>query len=697
MKKNINKKTLILLLNFILTIIIAFINHLNENNNKFHLNCKRRYNLTRFISNKWIVITTINSPSKTIFNLLKISNDWKIVVVGDKKTNDKKWRIFRTSNKLIYLSLNDQFKLCYHITKYIPLNSYSRKNIGYLYAIENGAKEIYEIDDNINILNDCILFNNIIYDRITYFNNNNSFMINPYSYFGHKDLWPRGFRLRDIGKDFNNKFFNVGSNQINLKPLIYQGLINVEPDIDSMLYQTRVNKNNKININFTNNDPLIYLPGNYVPINSKNTKYLYKAFPFLLLPISLNQKISDILRGYLIQRCIWGYNGTIFFYTSSSIIRNRNNYHYNNFIDEKDLYFKLDNLLETLNLEINKEYKNPTIFLLNIIKKLVIKKYLNTNDLLLYKSFLKDLNVIGFTYDDNFSNIINYNEKYYINITSHCYINQPIEQQIFLKNNLHKLKLLYHNNYKKRYDDILLIINYNYPFLTKINNYIFQLYKKSFPHIIFLSPSNISTINLISCLESYRGYYMYICFKKIYQKYPNMKGYLLLNDDIFLKIWELENYDFNIPWFNKFAIKFKKERIFKNSIFKTKKFLNHKFEWKNNLIQFLGEFLIPKAKADFLYFPNLIFLKMIKLIEEMYKMKIFLEIAIPTAFAIMLLPKYYSLNNKFLKGIERKANNPIIKLKKFYYATAIHPIKFLDNNNRKEVIKYIYFINGKDF
>jgi len=40
-------------------------------------------------------------------------------------------------------------KLGYNITKYIPFNSYSRKNIGYLYAIQHGAREIFETDDNI--------------------------------------------------------------------------------------------------------------------------------------------------------------------------------------------------------------------------------------------------------------------------------------------------------------------------------------------------------------------------------------------------------------------------------------------------------------------------------------------------------------------------------------------------------------------
>ena len=105
--------------------------------------------MTKFFSDKWVVMTTINPPKPIINKLLKLLKEWKILVIGDNKTNNEKWRIFNDSNSLIYLSLNDQLNLNYQTLKYTPLNSYYRKNIGYLYCIEHGAKEIYEIDDNI--------------------------------------------------------------------------------------------------------------------------------------------------------------------------------------------------------------------------------------------------------------------------------------------------------------------------------------------------------------------------------------------------------------------------------------------------------------------------------------------------------------------------------------------------------------------
>ena len=58
----------------------------------------------------------------------------------------------------------------------------------------------------------------------------------------------------------------MNSNQLKLNPLIYQGLINGFPDVDSIYLQTKI-LDNKINIIFANNDPLLYFPGNYIPIN----------------------------------------------------------------------------------------------------------------------------------------------------------------------------------------------------------------------------------------------------------------------------------------------------------------------------------------------------------------------------------------------------------------------------------------------
>jgi hypothetical protein len=66
---------------------------------------------------------------------------WCLLVVFDKKTPTN-W----SYKNAFTLSLKDQTSLAekYSIIDMIPYNSYTRKMIGYLFAINNGAKYIYE-------------------------------------------------------------------------------------------------------------------------------------------------------------------------------------------------------------------------------------------------------------------------------------------------------------------------------------------------------------------------------------------------------------------------------------------------------------------------------------------------------------------------------------------------------------------------
>ena len=324
-------------------------------------------------SPKWIVITTINPPNQYTDVLLSNAPDpWKIVVIGDIKTNNASWEIFKNSSKLVYLSIEDQLKLNYNINKYIPLNSYSRKNIGYLFAIQHGAKEIYETDDNIYMFGESLL-NRYIDKYVYYAENNNSLMINPYNFYGKPTIWPRGFKIKDIEKDVNTKFYRVVSRRTELNLLIFQGLLNINPDVDSIFSYTRLKKDNSMNEIFYSFGCLMYLPGNFVPINSKNTRYLYDIFPCLALPITVSKRVSDIWRGYIMQRYAWIYNGTVLY--NSPCANNQREYHNDSLdlIKEKDLFFKLEDLLNSLNIDVNEKINHPNEFLIYLIELLIDK------------------------------------------------------------------------------------------------------------------------------------------------------------------------------------------------------------------------------------------------------------------------------------------------------------------------------------
>ena len=61
-----------------------------------------------------------------------------------------------------------------------------------------------------------------------------------------------------------------------MKPLIFQGLININPDLDDIFYLTRKKFNNSFIFKSISSYPLFYFPNNYVPINSKNNLNLIK-------------------------------------------------------------------------------------------------------------------------------------------------------------------------------------------------------------------------------------------------------------------------------------------------------------------------------------------------------------------------------------------------------------------------------------
>ena len=83
------------------------------------------------MSSKWIVITTINPPGKSVEKVGRLceSGEWRAVVVGDTRTPPD-WR----SPHVEFLSVDAQRDEFGAYADQIPYRHYSRKNLGYLYA-----------------------------------------------------------------------------------------------------------------------------------------------------------------------------------------------------------------------------------------------------------------------------------------------------------------------------------------------------------------------------------------------------------------------------------------------------------------------------------------------------------------------------------------------------------------------------------
>lgn len=394
---------------------------------------------------------------------------------------------------------------------------------------------------------------------------------------------------------------------------------------------------------------------------------------------------------------LWGYNGTIIYHSSKMYKNKSNHIDYQTFIKEKDLYHKLDIIFDTIN-KTKMNNNNLIELFINLIKNLIKVDILKENDLNVIKFFLDDLSNIGYIYSRNFSKEINYNYKSFLKIYSEFSLYLPSNNKYFILNNnkdtCNITKIINHYFYNNKFINILLIINYNNKGLDILNDYMLKLYKNYFDNIVFITPDKVNKPNTISCKETYRGYYSYIYMKKIYNKYPLFKGYLFINDDDFIKIWELDNLDYNIPWLYTFQSinigwsNYKYCRSIYNII-------NNNIIWKENLIKFIGHFNIPVGISDFYYLPNSVILSYLEILEKMYNSRIFLECAVPTSMGIMFLQKYQIVYFKGLWGKNRK--NPIDYLKKEFKKITIHPIKFSNFIYKIKVNLYIYFINAVEY
>ena len=657
---------------------------------------KKEMEIKNLYSDKWVVITSDKTPDLFLSTLLNITKGvWKIVIVERGENNDnKEWDNYIGNNDVVYLSLKDQENLCYQTTKYIDTNSYQRKNIGYLYAIEHGAKEIFDADDD--ICYDNLISTNLT-NRLLYYANNISHMINPFQYFGRSDIWPRGFRLKDLNKNNSNSFYKTKEELLLSKPLIFNGLLKI-PDVDTIFLQTKedINTQNK-KIKFYKSSPLFYIPGNYAPINSKNTIFLYEVFPSLALPVSVSRRVCDIWRGYLIQRYAWGYKGTaIYQMTGSSHKGNFSNMSIN-FDMEKDLFFKIDKLLSSLNYDFDeKSIKYPGLFVIKLIEILIENNILNENDLNMYKAFLYDLESFGYKYNLDYKIKINSDNKLYVNDIPEFQFYIPSIPNIEIQKKIDQdIILLNHYDIKTKFNDILLIINYNYEFLTSLNDFIINLYEDYFPNIIFITPGNYSndTNKIIPCPESHKGYYSYYCMKKVYEKYPSYKGYIFVMDDAYIKVWELINLNFDIPWILTFC--YVKTKIWLKSSDREELLLSRNKKWKNNLKIFFNGDVIGHGISDFFYLPNYFLPDFIEVAEEFYKYEVFLEQAVPSIYGIILKPLYQYIDFTGLWNDDRK------NWKNYLYTAhkqiIVHPIKFSDVENRKEIIKYNKFKNARDY
>mmetsp|Transcript_114697 Transcript_114697/g.208672 ORF Transcript_114697/g.208672 Transcript_114697/m.208672 type:complete len:515 (+) Transcript_114697:72-1616(+) len=277
-------------------------------------------------SAKWAVSTSIFGPSEAIKQLSK-KEGWCTVVVGDKK-GPQRGQYGMNSSKVIHISAEDQkeFMASFETFKETPWRSFGRKNLGYLFAMSQGAETIYDFDDD-NVLlphmPKALTGSQEASVRKVKATQGRLFT-NVYTLFAPKEVlsWPRGYDLHKVLPEHSGSTFaqleagaNVDSIKIqDVRTYIHtdvgtmktseigveQMLAQYNPDVDAIYRLTK-----KLPLVFEQNKAVVLEPGTYSPFNAQATIWHRPAFLAMLLPTTVNGRVSDILRSYVSQPLLW--------------------------------------------------------------------------------------------------------------------------------------------------------------------------------------------------------------------------------------------------------------------------------------------------------------------------------------------------------------------------------------------------------
>jgi hypothetical protein len=256
---------------------------------------------------KIVVITTIFGLTESVKAFSNLE-DWHVVLVGDRNTP----RLPRSPSAGVeFLSLEEQKGMGFELEVHLPVNHYSRKNVGYLKAIALGAEVIGDTDDDNAPLP---RWGEELSSKGEYELVSEPAIVNVYEMFTEKRVWPRGFPLELVRGHPEIKSSGTWLDSV----AVWQGLANGEPDVDAIFRLIFSSE-----IEFDMRPPVVLDHGVYAPVNSQNTIWFTDAYPYLYLPVTVSMRFTDILRGYVAQRGLHAIGSHVGF-TQATVTQARN-------------------------------------------------------------------------------------------------------------------------------------------------------------------------------------------------------------------------------------------------------------------------------------------------------------------------------------------------------------------------------------
>ena len=587
---------------------------------------------------KWVVLSlTSSSPTAAIHCLLNnLTAEWCVLVVGDEKSPDE---LSLNSSRFVYLSTSKQSSLAFEVVGRTPKNTICRKNVGYLYAIMNGAKVILDMEsDSIPIPLELLIeeqkapFNRPVLEEdmeipITTHKEPpklaESIVWNPYQ---SDTARPRGFPI-DYKQSLTKNIYSVTTK--TCYPIIQQ-LLHTD-DTTSKQASTKVVLPHAV----------------FAPYDTRSTVHLHEAFWSLLLPKTVSGLGSDVWRSYIAQSRLYLIPDACVMFTSPAVYHQQNQL--NNHTDlnpESPITSKLLNSLRYLPLRFD-TFEDALSLMYDQLRK---EGVLDLDDGEYVRAWIRDLKGVGYSFPK-----------------------LPDKSRLWTKN-------------------IQLCIMYNYVPGEYYVRELMAYYLRFFDNIMLLfdgkwpeKPSFIPEyVNFSEC-RSDRGQFQHVCLRTcLTNGGRNVEGYLFVADDVFVNLSRMSTLPRSKLWYfdMKWVYDYTNKDAFTGWVWwpqfskKTRLVVdNLPAEWKEVLVKYTG---FPKqfhghSLSDILYVPQPLALHMVEVLSYIINTtNLFCEIAIPLAVDIVE-PQYVHMVWGYMQ--ERNRTNRALITSTAAKAHFVHPLK----------------------
>jgi len=279
-----------------------------------------------------LVITSIKAATDSVRSFAKIrDSQFMVVVIGDRKSPPS-----YGLKEVVYLGIEDQVKAFPGFAEALPFDSYSRKNLGYLYAMQTGCEVIVETDDDNR---PCDNFPFEWRQEVSGCLVDYEGWGNVYGLFTKHKVWPRGLPLDCI--DIEEP---LSSSSATCVCPIQQYLADGDPDVDAIYRLVGPQKR----ILFDRRTPVILASGSFCPFNSQNTVWFPEVYELMYLPSHVSFRMTDVWRSFVAQICLHAVGMNLSFH-SSTVCQDRNAHDLmRDFSDEIPGYLHNRRIVDTL-------------------------------------------------------------------------------------------------------------------------------------------------------------------------------------------------------------------------------------------------------------------------------------------------------------------------------------------------------------